>query len=88
MDILKKAAVPFEIDGRSEDHRPLLVDPQPEHALVSWSTKEDMNNEFFPDQIVKALRLTRPAFRKKYRFIPTLESFHLANDRLYVQMTS
>ena len=88
MDILKKTAVPFQKDVGPDDHRPTLTETYNEADLVSWSTELDLKNEFFPHYIVLALRLTRPAYKKKYQYIPTLESFHLANDRLYLQISS
>ena len=88
MDILKKTAVPYQIEEGPEDHRPLMLEPNKEADLNSWSAKEDLDNEHFPHQIVLAIRLTKPAFNRKYKFIPEFQSFHTGNDRLYLQVSS
>ena len=55
-------------------------------AVMSWSAEEDMNLEYFPHQIVQALRLTRPAKTKRYRLIPPLQHFFYANNRFCLQI--
>lgn len=51
MDILKKLAVPFLSQYEIEDEHPVQLDVHDESDLITWSTAENMDNEFFPHQI-------------------------------------
>ena len=44
--------------------------------------------EFYPHQIVQALRLTKPAAIRHFRYIPKLMGFYVIDDRLCLQVTS
>ena len=47
-----------------------------------------MKNELYPNQIVQAIRLTKPAFQKQYQYIPRLLGFFKIDDRLCLKVDS
>ena len=52
MDILSKTAEPMQIGRDLDDDSPLMLFPWDEHCLVTWKIDDDMENEFYPHQIV------------------------------------
>ena len=88
MDILKKLAVPMDTPEDPLEHTPYRFDRYDDADVMTWSASEDMDHEFFPHQIVLAIRLTRPTFQKKYKYIPEFESFFYTNDRLCIRLYS
>ena len=88
MDILKKTATPIQVEKGPEDHQPLMVEYYNDHSLMSWRAAENMMDETFPHQIVQALRLTKQAVKRKYKYIPHFQYFLIANNRLYIQLSS
>ena len=52
MDILSKTAEPMQIGRDLDDDSPLMLFPWDEHCLVTWKIEDDLENEFYPHQIV------------------------------------
>ena len=88
MDILSKTAQTRELVRELEDERPIMLYPGNDFAMVTWKADKDMENEFYPHQIIQALRLSKPAIRRNYRFLPTLEGFFKIDNRLCLQVDS
>ena len=65
-----------------------MLCPGDDFSMVTWKVDDYMENEFYPHQIVQALRLTKPANKRKYQFIPTLLGFLKIEDRLCIEVVS
>ena len=87
MDILSKTAEPFELGRTLEDESPIMLYPCDEFSMVTWKTNHDMENEFYPNQIVQALMLSKTATKRRYRFIPSLLGFYKIDDRLCLRLS-
>ena len=88
LEILKKTAEPLQLANALVDESPIMLYPCDESSYVTWKAEENMLYEFYPHQIVQALRLTKPATIRQYQFIPKLMGFYLIDDRLCLQVTS
>ena len=88
MNHLKKTAEHYDCEPEPGEVLPYNLTTYKDSDVLSWSAEEDMDLEFFPYQIVLAIRLTRPANKKRYKFIPTFERFFYANERLCLRVYS
>ena len=88
MDILFKTAEIMQFDRKLEDDNPIVIYPCDEFSLVTWSAEDNIEKEMYPQQIAKAIRLTRSAEKKKYRYIPTHQGFYKIGMRLILMVSS
>ena len=65
-----------------------MIWPCDEIAMVTWDAADDFEHEFFPYQIVQAIRLTRPALVKRYQFIPHFLGFQKYGNRVALRLAS
>ena len=88
MDILSKTAEPAELGVALEDGSPIMLYPWDDFSLVTWKADHDMECEFYPHQIVQALKFSKTAIKRRYRYIPTLLGFFKIENRLCLKLPS
>ena len=88
MDHLKKTAEDWDLTGNPDEPLPYMLHTYDNSAIMSWSTQEDMSLEYFPHQIIQALRVTGLAKSTRNKFVPILDCLFYRNDRLYVSVLS
>ena len=70
------------------DKTPIMFYPWKNECLVTWKADEDMEHEFFPQQIAYALRLSNTAKKRNCRFLPTMLGFYKIENRIGILVAS
>ena len=87
LDVLRKTAEPLQLAGDLDGGLPRKFYHCNDYGFQTWRADDNFEKEFYPHEIVTAIRLTKPAHKRQYMFIPTLTGFYKINDRLCLQIT-